>query len=346
MVTHFKTSLALTALPLALAPLWVPPVPPAQPPAGPGGRAYSHAGVTWSRLGSGAGEVYLFEPIDPRPARAPVVVFAHGWAGMSPNYYGAWIEHLVRRGAIVIFPRYQADLRTPVAEFTGNALSAVRVALDELKASGHVTPDERGLAFVGHSMGGLVAANLSVRAARGELPPPLALMAVMPGKTWPQGSPIAFPLEDLEALPAHVLLLAVVGEDDELVRDVDARRIYRESTAVPRANKDYVRMFSDDFGTPSLLADHRAPTAPAELVDSGTQDLRLGPRRGRLTSRRVPMGTDALDYYGTWKLFDGLLDAVYRGVNREFALGDTPEQRFMGEWSDGTPVRELMVREP
>ena len=58
------------------------------------------------------------------------------------------------------------------------------------------------------------------------------------------------------------------------------------------------------------------------------------------------MVTDALDYYGTWKLFDGLRDAVFHGINREYALGDTDHQRFMGLWSDGVPVRQLLVRAP
>jgi hypothetical protein len=31
------------------------------------------------------------------------------------------------------------------------------------------------------------------------------------------------------------------------------------------------------------------------------------------------------------------------GTNREYALGNTPPQRFMGKWSDGTPVKELQV---
>ena len=31
------------------------------------------------------------------------------------------------------------------------------------------------------------------------------------------------------------------------------------------------------------------------------------------------------------------------GRNREFALGNTPQQRFMGLWSDGRPVQELVV---
>jgi hypothetical protein len=63
-------------------------------------------------------------------------------------------------------------------------------------------------------------------------------------------------------------------------------------------------------------------------------------------SRRVRPETmliNALDYYGTWKLFDALTDAAFNGKNREYALGNTPQQRFMGVWSDGVPVKELKV---
>ena len=33
----------------------------------------------------------------------------------------------------------------------------------------------------------------------------------------------------------------------------------------------------------------------------------------------------------------------FDGTWCEYALGDTPEQRFMGVWSDGVPVIELNV---
>ena len=52
---------------------------------------------------------------------------------------------------------------------------------------------------------------------------------------------------------------------------------------------------------------------------------------------------DALDFYGFWKLFDALTDAAFHGRNREYALGNTPQQRYMGAWSDGRPVTELVV---
>jgi hypothetical protein len=56
-----------------------------------------------------------------------------------------------------------------------------------------------------------------------------------------------------------------------------------------------------------------------------------------------PGKVDAIDWYGYWKLFDALCDAAFRGKNRKVALGNTPEQRYMGKWSDGTPVKELVV---
>jgi len=50
-----------------------------------------------------------------------------------------------------------------------------------------------------------------------------------------------------------------------------------------------------------------------------------------------------LDYNGLWKLADGLTDAAWYGRNREFALGNTPQQRGMGRWSDGVEVRPVEV---
>ena len=58
---------------------------------------------------TGPGRTGCSSPPSRRPKTAPVVVFNHGWLAVNPGAYGAWIEHLVRSGRIVIFPRYQAD---------------------------------------------------------------------------------------------------------------------------------------------------------------------------------------------------------------------------------------------
>ena len=86
------------------------------------------------------------------------------------------------------------------------------------------------------------------------------------------------------------------------------------------------------------MANHLAPVAPDIAYDTSGN----GPS-SRPALRNAGLMLDALDYYGFWKLFDGLSDAAFFGTHREFALGNTPEQRYMGKWSDGTPVKELQV---
>jgi acetyl esterase/lipase len=127
----------------------------------------------------GGQEYWIFEPDSPRPRTAPVIVLLHGWGGMNPLYYGAWIDHLVKRGNIVIYPRYQASLLTPLKDFTPNTLAAVKDALGRLQTEkGHVSPELNKFAAVGHSMGGLLAANLAALAVESKLPRVRAVMSV------------------------------------------------------------------------------------------------------------------------------------------------------------------------
>ncbi len=324
--------------------------PPLQPLTGPGGSQYSHTSVVKNHYGKGGQDYWIFEPDSPKPRSAPVIVFLHGWGGMNPLYYGAWIDHLVKRGNIVIYPRYQDTLLTSLKDFTPNTIAAVKDALERLQTEkGHVSPELNKFAAVGHSMGGLLTANLAALAAESKLPRVRAVMCVEPGITDP---PINFSLADLKKLPSDTLLLAVAGDQDSLVRDADAKRIYYESTRIPAANKDFITLVSDTHGTPTLIASHRAPTAIDKSYDSG-EGLSGAPAGAAdpigdapQVKRRVrpeTMMVNALDYYGTWKLFDALCDAAFTGKNREYALGNTPQQRFMGRWSDGVPVKELKV---
>ena len=136
--------------------------PPSQPSKGPGGSDYAHGSVKkCGLLGEGARAFHLYEPADPAPATAPVILFLHGYLGVNPIVYGAWIEHLVRRCNIVVFPIYQ-DTLIGAERYSDDALAAVREAFQILSSeSGHVRPDAEGhWALVGHSLGGPIAANL------------------------------------------------------------------------------------------------------------------------------------------------------------------------------------------
>lgn len=325
------------------------PTPPSQPDAGPGGKQKPHAAVIKNRYGQGGKEYWIYEPDRPKPKTAPVVIFLHGWGGTNPLYYGAWIDHIVKRGNIVVFPRYQASILTSREDFIPNTLDAVKAAFDRLQNEpGHVRPDLNKVAAVGHSLGGVLAASVAALAAENALPRVRAVMAVEPGLT---RAPISVPIADLSKIPSATLLLSIAGDRDSLVADDDAKRIYYESKQISADNKDFVWLVSDERGRPGLIAGHRAPTAPDPDYDNGEGDLTArrsasqagSPANGAArVDSRIPT-TDAIDYYGLWKLFDALCDAAFYGKNREFALGNTAQQRFMGKWSDGTPVKELKV---
>ena len=326
------------------------PTPPQQPDNGPGGKHASHAAAIKNRYGQGGKEYWIYRPDRPKPTLAPVVIFLHGWGGTNPLYYGAWIDHIVKRGNIVIFPRYQSSLLTRREDFIPNTLYAVKAAFEQLQNErGHVRPDLKKTAIVGHSLGGILAASVAALAGEERLPQMRAVMSVEPGLT---SNPANVPMADLRKIPSDTLLLSLAGDRDSFVKDDDAKRIYYESTQVSANNKDFVWLVSDERGRPRLVANHRAPTAPDKDYDNNEGDLtarrsRGGPgpsadSEGSGESARTP-AVDALDYYGLWKLFDALCDAAFYGKNREFALGNTPQQRFMGKWSDGTPVKELIV---
>ncbi|MCI0529442.1 MAG: alpha/beta hydrolase [Nitrospira sp.] len=179
-------------------------------------------------------------------------------------------------------------------------------------------------AIVGHSAGGQITANLAALASSVGLPEPRAIMCIQPGKSWSRSERIAIPLEDLSKIPKNILLLAVMGDRDIVARDIDAKRIFNETPQIPTANKNFVILVSDDHGEPALVANHFAPVAYDKNYDSPLRS-RIRERLESRTGNRPesdeedfpnleadnPHSVNALDYYGLWKLFDGLYEAAF-----------------------------------
>lgn len=295
-----------------------PPGPPATM------QARGDVGVIKNRYGMLGRTYWLFEPSVAPQGGAPVIIFMHGFGGNWPGPYNGWIYHLVQRGYIVIYPAYQATTMTLTALYVPNTLSSLNAAFSELQSGKHVRPDLSRIAIVGHSMGGSIAANLA--AMSGEpgsgVPKFRAMMNVAPQN----GGDLIFPLGDYSHIPSDLLMLEVVGDVDKIAGDRVAKLIYYGATRVPLANKRFVTLHSDSHGLPGLVADHFAPLSQDE--GSGGQ---------------IQYKTDALDWYGYWKLFDALTDAAFYGRNRALALGGGADEADMGRWSDGTPVVPMTV---
>ncbi|MGH8041858.1 MAG: alpha/beta hydrolase family protein [Rudaea sp.] len=314
------------------------PAPPAQATQGPGGADYPHALVITRQVQRGAKGWWLFTPAAPVPASAPVVVFCHGWGALDPKNYRAWIDHLVRRGNIVIWPNYQASLLTAGGDFLPNAIVGIRAALADLEYGANgIRPELDRVAIVGHSAGGVLSAEIAAAAHTAGLPEFRAVMPVEPGDGSRDGRRrVTVPHTDLAPIPATTRMLVVVGADDHLAYESLGLSFYTAAVRVPATNKNVLELQSDDHGAPALIANHSAP--------GGTLDARPARSHRALIPDFEHAGVvDALDWYGTWKLFDALTDCAYFGRECTMALGGGTAQTFMGVWSDGISVKPMKV---
>ncbi|MDX2038828.1 MAG: alpha/beta hydrolase [Isosphaeraceae bacterium] len=289
-----------------------------------------HGSITRTRYGVGARSYWIFEPDSPRPESAPVLVFTHGWLAMNPGIYGAWLDHLVRRGAIVIYPTFQEGWGDDPETFLPRSIEAVRDALDVLRTSNrHIKPDLRRFGLIGHSTGGVIAARIAAASTKAGLPPPRFVLAVTPGELVRTQGPT------LERLSRDLLLVVVAAEHDLAVGDAQARELFAEAKSIPRDRKLYVLFRSDLRGRPGILADHLAPTAASPEFDTGD-----GPLHGfQMTAAAV----DAFDRSGLWRVADMTGDAAFAGRSLDEATDSGRAFRNLGYWTDGRPVAPPLV---
>jgi hypothetical protein len=291
------------------------PTQPDQPLEGPGSSDYSHSMVIKTRYKRGGEQFWIFEPIMPKPKSAPLIVFNHGWSAIRPISYRAWINHIVKKGNIVVYPRYQKRLVRGFDNFSKNAINAVKDAIEILNKGWHVRPELDKFAILGHSLGGGITVNMAAIADEVGLPIPKAIMPVQPYIHRVEKA-------NFSKISNKTLMLIIVGEEDATAGNFSAKIIFKETPQIPLSNKDYIIQVTDNYGSPDIKADHMAPVCLPRFLSNSV---------------------DAMDYYSTWKLFDALTDYAFYNQNFEYCFGNTPEQRFMGIWSDGTPVKELIV---
>jgi hypothetical protein len=96
--------------------------------------------------------------------------------------------------------------------------------------------------------------------------------------------------------------------------------VFPRISHIPAENKDLVMSNIDRHGSPALVPKH------------GVSQTMFG-------------ATNAYDHHFVWKVFDALRSCAFDGVDCEYALGDTPEHRSMGFWSDGTPIKPLTIQD-
>jgi hypothetical protein len=352
---------ALLAAPPALA-----ATPPSQPEKGPGGTDYKAKDVVKRAVGRAGAATFVFHAAGPAPAPRPVVVLFPSWGATNPMLYGGWIEHLARRGHLVLMPRYQEVNRTRPADATATATELLKDALAALADDAEARPDLKRVAYLGHLAGVPIALNLAAGAESDGLPEPRLVFAVMPGGIASDAKSRGIPLDDLSDIRASTLLVTMSGDRDYLPTDRAGRRIFKEASAVPTTRKLFLRAGSDSHGFPAITASLAAPGSPKTEYDAAaikvtpdpprdpkqkspawrwSADMALTGEQTILAAQLANNGTDTLDYLAFWKTLDLALDAAFAGKDAA-ALKADPRLVDMGTWSDGWPVRRLSAEHP
>jgi hypothetical protein len=313
---------------------------PAQPSSGPGGSEYAHGDWIISSGGTGADAWYVFQPADPRPASAPVVMMLHGYGEYAGHDYAyQFIRHTVRKGNVVIYPRWQTGATVPcpgpfnIEPCITSATTGILDGIAWLQAdpANRVQPELDKATYFGFSFGGIITANLGNRHVSLGLPEPRAIFLEEPhdgGLTAP-GEPA---LDDsLAGIPSTTLFNCIVGDVGVITQPGKAgsscNAVLPMLGHIPAANKDIVLAYSDTYGSTDVSAVH------------GLCGSSANPNANPFTV------LDALDYYGCWKIFDALRSCALSGTYCEYALGNTIEHRYLGLWSDGVPIRVLKVQD-
>lgn len=312
-----------------------PVTQPPQPTSGPGGSDYPHAHFRVTAGGSGNDAWYVFEPIDPQPASAPLAIIMHGYfefSGYDQMY--AYIRNSVLRGDVVIYPRWQTDIANPcpgpfnIEPCMTSAVNGIRGALSYLQSSpSHVQPELDRTGYFGFSFGGIITANLANRYQSLDLPQPRAIFLDDPhdGGLAGFGEPA---LDDsLSGIPSTTLFECHSGADGVISEpgkaDSSCNAVFPKLGQIKKRYKDLVLTHTDSHGTPPLSSAHG--------VCAG------GPGFGG--------PANAYDWNFCWKVWDALQTCAYYTRDCSYALGNSHNHRFLGRRSDGVPVIPLKVQD-
>ena len=339
--------------------------PPPQPKSGPGGADYVAGEVIKRAVGRASAATFVFHAEGQPSAPRPVVVMLHAWGATNPQVYGGWIEHLARKGYLVLYPRFQETGRTRAVDATDNAAALLKEAFAELASDAEARPDLSRVALIGHTAGSAVAINLAALAKTEGLPTPKLVFLVMPGGIASDPKARGVQLADLSQVDAATMLITMIGDREFRAADAAARRLLRETTEVPQNRKIFMRVLSDDHGFPTLSATLASPGSVKEAFDGAkiriapdpppadpkaprqakpkwSPDMVLSGEQSVLVSQLAGNGSDTLDHLGYWKTFDMAAAAAFAGRDAQ-ALRNDPNLTDMGRWSDGWPVKRLGV---
>ena len=254
--------------------------------------------------------VHVFRPAGAR-SPSPVIFFAPGFANNDPKEYEPLINHVVSRGCALVYAPFQ--IVSGDVTLHKKRYDTIFAGFEEAVKRYGSSFDLARVGYVGHSYGAAAILSLSFRGLElGWGKDGLFLFMMAPWYYYEMS------LSQFVNFPQHAKVIVQVYEQDGVCDHRIGKEIF-ERVNLPASEKDFVMLLREERLGYKLEADHGTP--------SGS-------------------GQDAHDFYGIYRLMDALSDYAFTGSEegKRIALGGgSAEQRFMGLWPDGKPVRELFA---
>ena len=254
--------------------------------------------------------VHVFRPAG-ATAPTPVIFFAPGFANNDPIEYAPLINHVVSRGYALVYAPFQivsGDITLHKKRY-----DTIFAGFEEAVNRYGSTFDLTHIGYAGHSYGGSAILNMAFRGLeRGWGKDGLFLFMMAP---WYYNE---VSLSQFVNFPQHAKVIVQVYEQDGVCDHRIGKEIF-DRINLPASEKDFVMLYREERLGYKLEADHGTPSGG---------------------------GQDAHDFYGIYRLMDALADYAFNNSEeaKRVALGGgSAEQRFMGLWPDGKPVRELFA---
>ncbi len=308
------------------------------PPAIPKSLTTTHARVdkqTIEESFTDAYRSYIYTPASPAPAKAPVILFLHGYFDAKPDRYDAMLRHYARNGYIVIYPTFGSALYAK--SWADNAAEAYKRAIAYLNDHSAVKPDPTRLAYIGHSIGGILAFHMAEKALTPA--PKLIVTSDAAGI-----STIAYPfvtIDQLSHIPAETKVLMMMAEETYRAR-------YKENDLCADDSKKDLADNCTGFSA-NLRAIKRSPQIPAEnkatlLISSETRggvELKSDHNgaQGECGVEKRPI--NAIDTWGYWRYTLTALNSVLKDEG-EFSSLNREDMRRLGKWSDGQAAKPAL----
>jgi dienelactone hydrolase len=292
-------------------------------------------------VGTGETRAYVFRPEARALNGLPLVLFMHGWRGTNPKNFGGLIDLLVRSGAVVIYPVYQAEGdKTSPQKITTNAAQGIRAAIEMLGQSHPQLIDEEKTLYWGFSMGASISTNFAVRHAELGVPAPRAVVLVAPGDAYHvvHGAEAAPTVGRLESISPTLPVFLVSGSADTSIGVPTARAWAARLCHLPRSHRNLLMLPSHSDGGQQISSAHGSPGAPDSRFDfpdaTASVPKRIAGRDGFETSGSL----NVLDFYGYWRITMAMFDYVAGGAYpTALFTPKSPENRFLGVWPSGKP---------